>query len=68
MNIEKTIEAMEENLEQYEETNAPDDRLDLKQTITGQIKSLRAYVVNEGKKLSKVQEQTITDIEEILSY
>ena len=68
MNIEKTIEAMEENLEQYEETNAPDDRLDLKQTITGQIKSLRQAVATEGKKLTKVQEQIITDIEEILSY
>lgn len=68
MNIEKTIESIEENLEQYEETNAPDDRLDLKQTIRAQIKSIHQYAATEGKKLTKVQEQTLTDVEEILSY
>lgn len=68
MNIDKTIAQLEDELEKFENAYEPDDRLDIKQTITNQIKAIRQFVASENKSLTTQQNQSISDIEEILSY
>lgn len=68
MNIDKTLDQLQDELEKYENANEPDERLDIKQTITNQLKTIRQFAANQGKSLTMQQNQTINDIEEILSY
>ena len=68
MNIDKTLDQLQDELENYENANEPDERLDIKQTISNQLKMIRQYATSQGKQLTMQQNQTISDIEEILSY
>lgn len=68
MNIDKTLDQLQDELENYENANEPDERLDIKQTITNQLKSIRQFAATQNKQLTMQQNQTISDIEEILSY
>ncbi len=70
MNIEKEIAQIEAMIEQYEETNNPEDRMDLKQSALKQIKNVRGQLPQLG--LDKEEFETTTelleDFEEVLSY
>lgn len=70
MNIEKEIAQIEAMIEQYEETNNPEDRMDLKQSALKQIKTVRGQLPQLG--LDKEEFETTTelleDFEEVLSY
>lgn len=66
MEIEKVLYEIEKLLEQYEDTNEPEDKLDLKQTIKGKLKEIRNHYKKEGVPTEVTQ--SINDIEEILSY
>lgn len=68
MNIEKAIFNIEDKLAEYEETNEPEDRLEIKQDIQQQIKSIYKYFEESGKKMNTETQQAIHDFEEILSY
>lgn len=68
MSIEQMLQKIEADLEKYEEAYDPEERMDLKQTITASIK--QAYV--QSQKLDdKTQKEVIAKLEEfaeILSY
>lgn len=68
MNIDKILSQLEDELDNFENANEPDDRLEIKQTITHQIKAIRQFAVSQNKPLTMQQNQTVSDIEEILSY
>lgn len=70
MNIEKEITQIEALIEQYEDTNNPEDRMDLKQTAIKQIKNLRIQLPSlslDNEELESMHE-LLTDFEEVLSY
>ena len=66
----KEIAQIEAMIEQYEETNNPEDRMDLKQSALKQIKTVRGQLPQLG--LDKEEFETTTelleDFEEVLSY
>lgn len=70
MTIEKQITQIETLIEQYEDTNNPEERMDLKQTALKQIKSLRSQLPEF--EFDKEELETTTDLldefEEVLSY
>lgn len=70
MTIEKQISQIESLIEQYEETNNPEDRMDLKQSALKQIQSLRSQLPEFD--FDKEELETTTDLldefEEVLSY
>ncbi len=70
MDIEKEISELESIIEQYEDTNIPEDRMDFRQTAQKKIKNLRTSIVNAD--LDKEEEETIVELlnefEEVLSY
>lgn len=70
MNIEKEIAQIEGLIEQYEDTNNPEDRMDLKQTAMKQIKTLRHNLPElslDNEEIESIQE-LLSDFEEVLSY
>ena len=70
MDIEKEISELESIIEQYEDTNNTEDRMDFRQTAQKKIKNLRTSIVNGD--LDKEEEETIVELlnefEEVLSY
>jgi hypothetical protein len=68
MSIEQMLQQIESDLEKYEDAHDPEERMDLKQTITANIK--QAYA--QSQKLNdKAQKEVIAKLEEfaeILSY
>lgn len=70
MNVEKEITQIEALIEQYEDTNNPEDRMDLKQTAMKQIKNLRIQLPNlslDNEEIESMNE-LLADFEEVLSY
>lgn len=70
MNIEKEIAQVESLIEQYEETNNPEDRMDLKQTALKQIKNIRNSLpqLDLDKEELETTTELLEDFEEVLSY
>jgi hypothetical protein len=68
MDIEKSIYQLEKLLVQYEDAYEPEEKLDLKQTIQGEIKKLVLFTTKNRVQLSPEAQQSINDIEEVLSY
>lgn len=70
MNIEKEIAQVEALIEQYEETNNPEDRMDLKQTALKQIKNIRNNLpdLDLDKEELETTTELLEDFEEVLSY
>ena len=69
MDIEKEISELESIIEQYEDTNNPEDRMDFRQTAQKKIKNLRTSIVNAD--LDKEEEtivELLNEFEEVLSY
>lgn len=70
MTIEKQITQIETLIEQYEDSNNPEDRMDFKQRALKEIKSLRAKLPLFD--FDKEELETTTDLldefEEVLSY
>lgn len=70
MNIEKEIAQIESMIEQYEETNNPENRMDLKQSILKQINNVRVQLPQLGldKEEFETTAELLEDFEEVLSY
>lgn len=70
MNVEKEITQIEALIEQYEDTNNPEDRMDLKQTAMKQIKNLRIQlpILSLDSEELESMNELLADFEEVLSY
>lgn len=70
MTIEKEINQIETLIEQYEDTNNPEDRMDLKQTALKKIQSLRQQIpeFDFDKEELETTIDLLNDFEEVLSY
>lgn len=68
MDIDKEIAAIELQLEEYEDTNNPEDRMDIKQTIKLSIGNIKANLDGIPANLKKQVLLTLDEFEEILSY
>lgn len=70
MTIEEQITEIENLIEEYENTNNPEERMDLRQTSIKKIKSLRLQIPEFH--LDKEELETTIDLleefEEVLSY
>lgn len=70
MNIEKEITLIENLIEQYENSNNPEDRMDLKQTTLKQIHYLRGQLpqFSLDEEEFESMNELLSDFEEVLSY
>jgi cobalamin biosynthesis Mg chelatase CobN len=68
MDISKKLQELEQLIETYEEAYDPEEKMDLKQTIKSQIKSLKVEADTlDGSFKESVMTQ-LNDFEEILTY
>ena len=68
MNITEKIQAIEKLLEQYEEAHDPEERMDLKQSIQFDIKSIKMIIPTLNAQLQIQVANSLADFEEILTY
>lgn len=68
MDIDKEIAAIERQLEEYEDTNNPEDRMDIKQTIRLRIMNIKSNLNGIPANLKKQVLLNLDEFEEILSY
>lgn len=68
MSIEQMLQQIESDLEKYEETHDPEERMDLKQTITANIKQAYTQSQKLGERAQKEVIGKLEEFAEILSY
>lgn len=68
MDIMKQLQTIEEQLETYQDTYDPEEKMDLKQTIQAQIKQIKASLSSFSDLQQKEILSNLNDFEEILTY
>lgn len=68
MDITEKLQYIEKQLELYEEEYDPEEKMDLKQSISSEIKNVRVQVTKLPKDLQEQVSQTLDEFEEILTY
>lgn len=68
MDIVEEIQKIEALIEIYEESNEPEERMDMKQTIRASIAAIKKEIVSLPQELQKQVQAQLNDFEEILTY
>lgn len=68
MDITEKLQYIEKQIEAYEEEYDPEEKMDLKQTISADIKSVRKQISSLPQDLQLQVGQTLDEFEEILTY
>lgn len=68
MDIVEEIQKIEALIEIYEESNEPEERMDMKQTIRASIAAIQKEIVSLPQELQTQVQAQLNDFEEILTY